>query len=205
MQQKTTTPEVARDLILSGKAPEGMVVSGTLKITDAHITYGLPKGLRILGGLNLCGSIIETLPGDLFVRYNIGLVDTDIKSIPNTMEVLGDIFIIRGTTTSLPDNFTVIEDLWLEETKIKTLPENLTVGEVLSITNSLIVSLPDSLSCNCVNVDENFFDRVPEEDLPLWIGINLYCFGGIDIDMGSKLEARLKTSQHCLRSEKLGR
>jgi len=54
----------AKQLIIAGKAPEGLTVGGWLDLSDTGIT-ALPEGLTVGGSLDLRGTSITALPEGL--------------------------------------------------------------------------------------------------------------------------------------------
>ncbi|MCI0456468.1 MAG: hypothetical protein L0Z62_05750 [Gemmataceae bacterium] len=80
------TPGEARELILSGEAPEGMTVSGRLDLSGTAVT-ALPPGLSCYH-LDLARTPIRSLPGDLAVEYKLDLTGcTELTHLPANLKV----------------------------------------------------------------------------------------------------------------------
>ena len=60
----------AKQLIIAGKAPEGMTIGGSLDLRGTGIT-ALPEGLTVGGWLDLSGTGITALPEGLAVGGRI--------------------------------------------------------------------------------------------------------------------------------------
>ena len=87
-----------------------------------------------------------TINDDLTIDVigGLDLRGTQITSLPNNLSVEGSLW-LRGTPiTSLPDNLSVRGSLDLKGTPITSLPDNLSVGGWLNLSETPITSLQRS-------------------------------------------------------------
>ena len=132
MADKYLIASEARQLILNGKAPSDMHVSGYLDLGDCTGLTSLPEGLTVGGHLYLGGCTgLTALPAGLTVSGDLYLCGcTGLTSLPAGLTVSGDLH-LNGCTglTSLPEGLTVSGYLYLYGcTGLTALPEGLTVG-----------------------------------------------------------------------------
>jgi hypothetical protein len=143
MADKYLTASEARQLILNGKAPSDMHVSGYLNLGDCTGLTSLPEGLTVGGHLYLRGC-------------------TGLTALPAGLTVSGDLD-LGGCTglTSLPAGLTVSGYLDLGGcTGLTALPEDLTVGGHLDLDGCMGLLRPSKqpgvagwLERNAVAVD----------------------------------------------------
>jgi hypothetical protein len=103
---------------------------------------------KVIGDLNLNGTLITSLPDNLKVSGRLILDGTLITSLPDNLTVGGGLYLGSTRITSLPDNLTVHGDLGLSRTQIQSLPDNLTVTGDLDLTSTPNLdkdNLPSSL------------------------------------------------------------
>jgi hypothetical protein len=167
---RTVSAKDARELILSGRAPAGLVVRdpgapslGTrLRLEGCPGLETLPPGLRVPGELNLSGcTALAELPPELKDDVTDAAVDAsflDLSGCTALTELPGSVFAqarfsygvsLRGCTAlrSLPDGLRVEGDLDLSGcTGLTRLPVGLWVGERLDLSGcSGLAELPDDL------------------------------------------------------------
>jgi hypothetical protein len=104
--ERCVTGGEARQLILAGKAPEGLHVRGRLDLTNTG-ALDLPRGLRCYH-LDLRGSGVRALPEGLEVEYKLDLQDCrNLEELPAGLKV-GSL-VLRGCTAlrALPEGLDV--------------------------------------------------------------------------------------------------
>jgi hypothetical protein len=141
-------PAEAKDLILSGKAPANMRVSGHLNLSNNSYVEKLPEGLTAVS-LDLSGcKRLRSLPKNLrVVRLNL----SKCKSI-----------------TALPSGLSCYE-LELRETEIRELPSDLRVEYRLDLSGCLLLErLPEGLRVGTLLLN----DCVSLEALPEGLDVN---------------------------------
>lgn len=124
----------AGESILSGAAPAGLAVQGSLSLESGELA-GLPDGLSVLGSLSLvgCRSLVSLGKG-LRVRGELRAVDCgSLESLPDDVEVGGAIMLERcGGLRLLPDGLRVRGDLVIRNCpSLEALPEGLEVDGTL--------------------------------------------------------------------------
>ena len=98
------------------------------------------------GDLDLEGTDITELPGNLSVDGYLDLKDTPITELPDNLSFGGSLDLRDTPITELPDNLSVGGSLYLRGTNITELPDNLSVGGWLDLRDTNITELPDNLS-----------------------------------------------------------
>jgi hypothetical protein len=104
--ERCVTGAETRQLILAGKAPDGLHVRGRLDLTNTG-AIELPRGLRCYH-LDLRGSGIRILPAGLEVEYKLDLQDCrHLEELPEGLKV-GSL-VLRGCTAlrALPEGLDV--------------------------------------------------------------------------------------------------
>ena len=99
------TPIQAQELILSGKAPSGMVVGGSLMLGRSTYLKSLPNYLKVGGWLDLIGcTSLQSLPENLVVKkQGLDLTGcTSLQSLPNYLKVGGWLDIAGCISLQLP-------------------------------------------------------------------------------------------------------
>ena len=119
------------------------IVMGGLNLSGEPIT-SLPKGLHVNGALNLVDTPITALPAGLRVDGYLDLGNTPITSLPADLDVRGGLYLSGTPITELPAGLKV-GGLHLLRTRITSLPSGLQVGEDLNLTRTSITSLPADL------------------------------------------------------------
>jgi len=194
---------IGGDLVFKHKyirqLPNNLTVGGSLDVSRGPKDVNweikqLPKGLKVMGNLNLTGQPIEELPDDLYVGGNLLLSNTKISRIPETLKVNGSLC-IQGTNVrslpknltringclyigntkikALPDNMFILDTLDISESSLRELPEGLHVGEDLWMENSLITEFPENFFVGGdINAEDSNFEVLPKK-LHLPIGLNI--------------------------------
>ena len=96
MTEMPTGVKVKQGVLFSNfYLPKGEFKAHEGDLDLSHLTYieALPKGLHVMGGLNLHNTGIESLPEDLVVDGDLILTETEIFSLPKGLQVGGDLFI----------------------------------------------------------------------------------------------------------------
>ncbi|MBD3387418.1 MAG: hypothetical protein GF414_00555 [Candidatus Altiarchaeales archaeon] len=101
---KTVSPDDARGLILSGKAPSGLHVEGYLYLHGCTSINSLPEGLHVGGYLYLVGcTSLKSLPEGMHVRGSLYLFKcTSLKRLPYSIHVGGSILCDPELIENLP-------------------------------------------------------------------------------------------------------
>jgi thiosulfate reductase cytochrome b subunit len=145
-----------KDKILAGNhLPSGLVVNGWLDLEGCTSLTHLPSGLVVNGGLDLEGCTSLTyLPEGLVVH--------------SWLDLKGCI-----SLTHLPSGLVVNGWLDLKECiSLTHLPSGLVVHGVLALEGTSLTNFSPCLKAEKIHCDESLIDRIPEEDLPLYINFN---------------------------------
>ncbi len=134
----TTIPaQTAKQLILEGNAPEGMVVSGTLDLSGEKNLHSLPKNMTC-GTLNISESSIGQLPSGLKCNQ-IDAVRSKIRTLPADISVRFRLNLTESEQLeTLPENLTVGSLVLRECIGLKTLPEGLNTS-FLDLTGCVLL------------------------------------------------------------------
>ena len=164
--------EILEQYFQSGiEPPEDMTINGTAFFwehpTHDNSTILLPsKSLHVSGQLNCGTDYIVRLPSDyLRVDGALHLKSTKVSTLPKIIEVHGDCSLAHLNLSTLPEQCTVDLNLDLSKTTYKGKP----FGSTYSDFDPFDVK-------GWIELDPYFFDRVPDQDLPLYIGMRICYF-----------------------------
>ena len=207
-------PNKARELILSGNAPDGMVVRGEkLDLSGCTKLISLPENLEVTWlDLSECTSL-SSLPNNIQITDTLNLSGcTSITRIPNNLHLRTLNLSNCTNLTSLPENLQV--DEWLNISgcikltelprKLKTrillmsdckrvskLPNNILVQNHLVLSGCTeLTSLPNNLNIPALNLSGCTKLTSLPNDLHVEILLNLSNCSGLE-----SLPNRLKTKQ----------
>ena len=142
---QTVSPKEGRDLVLSGRAPDELRVSGHLNLASLPVTR-LPAYLEV-DSLDLSGCTqLGELPDGLKVR-RINLTGcTGLRALPQGFSCY-ELEMRQTWITRFPDGVRVEYRLNLEDNALlATLPEDLSVGTLILRNCASLKSLPEGLS-----------------------------------------------------------
>ena len=127
IQIATFTPDEAAALILSGTAPDNLVVQGDLDLSMQQTLTSLPSGLQVRNlTLDNCSALTE-LPASLQC-YQLKAANTPLKSLPVDIQVTYQINLSNCTQLeSLPTGLKTGGLNLHNCSALKTLPENFDV------------------------------------------------------------------------------
>lgn len=154
MKNATAIPaETALDQILSGHAPDGLVVDGTLEVKDTPALSRLPEGLtvrRLI--LRNCPSLIG-LPVELSARSLVIENCPGIRSLPTGLRC-HEIRARESALAGLPEDIEVEFRLDLRDSKhLAHLPVGLSVGTLILRGCTALRSLPEGLDSTFLDLE----------------------------------------------------
>jgi Leucine-rich repeat (LRR) protein len=124
--------------------PDGFENTGNLVLAGLAIT-SLPRGLRVLGSLDIRGTAINQLPDGLHVTKNVYAQDSNLSHIGKQSEIGGDLLIDRTQVAEIPDDILVRGSLVARRTNIGSLHPSIQIGMNIDLSETPIRSLPQDL------------------------------------------------------------
>ncbi len=120
-------PAMAARLLLSGKMPPDVIVSGNLSLTGCSPIFApglrvkgnlmlvecqpkLAPGMKVDGYADFFSSDIKTLPANLTVKLGLGLMSTFVTTLPADLKVGGNIDVDRNALKPLVDQAKVLSN-----------------------------------------------------------------------------------------------
>jgi hypothetical protein len=143
--EQTLSPAEAKALILKGKAPDGLRVSGTLDLSKNPNLLDLPAGLTV-DNLNLhnCSELCALPVGLQVKRLDVNGC-TSLVSLPAGLDCY-EIRMQRTAVKKLPSDLQVKFRLDLAGcVRLKALPEGLSVGSLILSGCVALEALPEGL------------------------------------------------------------
>ena len=142
---ETVSPDKARKLIQSGKAPAGLRVSGHLRLAGETSLRELPPGLTA-PSIDLSGcTMLERLPAGLQARRLDLSGCRALRELPAGLRCY-DLSLIHTNIRSLPPDLHVEYRLDLEGcARLEELPADLRVGSLILRECTALAALPEGL------------------------------------------------------------
>jgi hypothetical protein len=144
-QQTIYTPDEARELILSGEAPENMIITGHFIMCGCHDLAYLPKGMTVIGYAYIgeCHGL-TSLPEGMTVSAGLAIEQcASLACLAECMTVRGNCSLRScPSLTSIPEEFNLDGHLFIERCpNLRSIPSSWKVPNLGNIDAMILEAL----------------------------------------------------------------